>query len=103
MPDAPQSNGYVKGFVDRSNSFQDLVNGLRTLLGPSSGIDSNDVNPAILQKLMREYISNPSEWVQYAFQDHSRNYTRNLVDGGNGKCNLVRKNASIPSEFLELI
>ena len=101
MPDASQINGYAKEF-EQSNSFQDLVQGLRVLLGPSSGIDSDDVNPASLQKLMREYKSDPSEWVKYAFQDHSRNYTRNLVDGGNGKCNLVRKDAPISCELFRL-
>ena len=91
MPDTSQVNGHAKEVFAQSSSFRDLVQGLRTVLGPSSGINSDDVNPATLQKLMREYKSNPSEWGRYAFQDFSRNYTRNLVDRGNGKCNLVRK------------
>ena len=38
---------------------------------------------------MANYISCEPEWQQYAFADASRNYTRNLVDEGNGKSNLL--------------
>lgn len=38
---------------------------------------------------MEEYISNEKDWDKYAFPDFSRGYTRNLVDEGNGKSNLV--------------
>lgn len=71
------------------NPFQKLVQDLSDVLGPSSGIDSDDVDPMELQKLMEEYTSNPEEWYQYALADPSRAYTRNLVDEGNGKSNLV--------------
>lgn len=74
------------------NAFQQLVEGLREALGPSSGIDSADVDPKSLQSLMEQYLSEPSEWKKYALNDRSRNYTRNLVDKGNGKSNLVRTN-----------
>jgi cysteine dioxygenase len=39
---------------------------------------------------MENYTSCESEWSKYAFSDLSRGYTRNLVDEGNGKSNLVR-------------
>ena len=91
MPDTTRLNGHAKETPAQSHSFHNLVQELRITLGPSSGINSDDVNSASLQKLMREYQSNPSEWAGYAFQDLSRNYTRNLVDRGNGKCNLVRE------------
>jgi cysteine dioxygenase len=35
--------------------------------------------------LMESYSSNADDWEQYAMFDHSRAYTRNLVDDGNGK------------------
>lgn len=89
MLNACQMNHYVEQAEKQPNSFQNLVQDLRKLLGPSSGIDSHDIRPASLQELMEEYDSNPSEWIQYAFQDYERNYTRNLVDEGNGKYNLV--------------
>ena len=42
--------------------------------------------------MMRSYTSKESEWEQYALLDPSKHYTRNLVDEGNGKSNLVGKN-----------
>lgn len=38
---------------------------------------------------MTIYSSKEDEWKNYAFADPSRNYTRNLVDKGNGKSNLL--------------
>lgn len=72
-----------------SDPFHTLVKALSDVLGPSSGIDSADVDPNGLINLMSNYISNEPEWQQYAFADSSRNYTRNLVDEGNGKSNLL--------------
>ncbi|CAI6333054.1 unnamed protein product [Periconia digitata] len=71
------------------NPFQALVTSLSTILGPSSGIDSSDVDENELQKLMEEYVSNEDEWKQYFFPDPGMSYTRNLVDKGNGKSNLL--------------
>jgi hypothetical protein len=71
------------------NAFQTLVTSLGNLLGSSSGIDSSDVDANELQKLMEHYISNETEWNQYFFPAPDMNYTRNLVDKGNGKSNLV--------------
>jgi hypothetical protein len=42
-----------------------------------------------LDRLMRDYDSDPREWSRFAMGDESRAYTRNLVDEGNGKSNLV--------------
>jgi len=72
-----------------SCSFQELVQNLSDVLGPSSGLDSEEVDPAAIQDLMRSYPSNESEWNQFALCDSSRHYTRNLVDEGNGKSNLL--------------
>jgi cysteine dioxygenase len=72
------------------DGFHRLVQNLSDALGPSSGLDSDDVDPMDIQKLMEDYVSNEDEWRQYALADLSRAYTRNLVDEGNGKSNLVR-------------
>ena len=72
-----------------SDCFHLLVQNLSATLGPSSGLDSADVNPLHLQRLMEEYTSSPNEWGKYAWFDCTRAYTRNLVDRGNGKSNLV--------------
>lgn len=71
------------------SAFEKLVQDLSAALGPSSGLDSDDVNPLDIQRLMERYVSEPSEWAPYALGDNSRAYTRNLVDEGNGKSNLV--------------
>lgn len=75
--------------------FHRLVEDLSLALGPSSGIDSADVAPDVLERLMESYMSDPKDWGKYAFGDLSRTYTRNLVDTGNGKSNLVRFNKSL--------
>ncbi|TGO37293.1 hypothetical protein BHYA_0101g00430 [Botrytis hyacinthi] len=71
------------------NSFHQLVADLSQILGPSSGLTSADVDVQQLRFLMERYISNEDEWRKYAFADLSRGYTRNLVDEGNGKSNLL--------------
>ena len=72
------------------DAFQVLVQQLNRTLGPCSGLDSAEIDPLDLQKLMKEYTSRKSEWIQYAFADKSKAFTRNLVHRGNGKSNLVR-------------
>ena len=73
----------------RSGSFHQLVQDLSSVLGPSSGLDSSDVDPQGLAELMLNYQSDDSEWGRYAFKEPTRPFTRNLVDEGNGKSNLV--------------
>ena len=75
--------------VADANRFEGLVQALKEALGPSSGLTSDDVNVDFLTRLMTDYHSRHAEWSQYAFGDASRGYTRNLVDEGNGKSNLV--------------
>lgn len=69
--------------------FDRLVQALKDALGPSSGLTSDDIDVNFLSDLMRDYDSSDQEWSRYAFGDSSRGYTRNLVDEGNGKSNLV--------------
>ena len=71
------------------DAFHGLVRDLSAVLGPSSGINSADVDPENLRRLMEAYHSERKEWMSYALGDPSRSYTRNLVDKGNGKSNLV--------------
>lgn len=80
--------GYGSSKAD-ANKFDRLVQALKTALGPSSGLDSDDIDVDYLAALMRDYISSEEDWAKYAFADASRGYTRNLVDDGNGKSNLV--------------
>lgn len=75
--------------VAQQNLFDDLVELLKEALGPSSGLTSADVNVNFLARLMKLYDSRDRNWSKYAFGDRSRGYTRNLVDEGNGKSNLL--------------
>ncbi|KAK5635314.1 hypothetical protein RRF57_011026 [Xylaria bambusicola] len=72
------------------NAFELLVEDMRNVLGPSSGLDSSDVDVQDLTHLLERYASNPQEWAPYYWPDDKVAYTRNLVDEGNGKANLVR-------------
>ncbi|RYC65064.1 hypothetical protein CHU98_g1158 [Xylaria longipes] len=71
------------------NAFEQLVDDIRKALGPSSGLDSEDVDVEDLTHLMERYVSDPREWAQYALSNDKMPYTRNLVDEGNGKANLL--------------
>ena len=73
------------------DAFHNLVQEINDILGPSNGIDSDGVDVDELKKVMLDYRSVEDEWSKYAFADHSRAYTRNLVDRGNGKANLVSR------------
>ncbi|KAI9167043.1 Cysteine dioxygenase [Paramyrothecium foliicola] len=75
--------------VALTDHFDELVSALKEALGPSSGLTSDDVNVDFLSRLMEEYDSSNNQWSKYAFGDKSRGYTRNLVDEGNGKSNLL--------------
>lgn len=91
MQDLPSAEDPILtklGKTAPQDPFHKLVSELSRVLGPSSGLDSEDVVPE-LQQLMEIYTSNEADWAKYAFSDFSRGYTRNLVDEGNGKSNLV--------------
>lgn len=62
--------------------MQDLVGGLHRIFG------DGEINTEEVMDLMSSYKSNPLDWRKYAkFDTHK--YTRNLVDEGNGKFNLM--------------
>ncbi|EHA52154.1 hypothetical protein MCOR27_000350 [Pyricularia oryzae] len=70
-------------------TFGDLVLDLKDGLGPSSGLTSDDVDVNYLKWLMEEYKADECGWQKFAMGDNTRGYTRNLVDEGNGKSNLL--------------
>lgn len=75
--------------ADDEYRFDRLVQGLKQALGSSSGLTSDDVDVGHLTRLMEKYNAKEKGWMPYNFGDASRGYTRNLVDEGNGKSNLV--------------
>lgn len=75
--------------------FEELVLALKSALGPCSGLTSDDIDVTFLTRLMKLYDARDRNWSKYAFGDASRGYTRNLVDEGNGKSNLVCRSSPI--------
>ncbi|KAL7628069.1 hypothetical protein AAE478_002265 [Parahypoxylon ruwenzoriense] len=71
------------------NRFEQLVKDIKDVLGPSSGLTSDDVDVEDLTHIMGRYISDDKEWSKYAMGNANMAYTRNLVDEGNGKANLL--------------
>ncbi|CAH1965880.1 unnamed protein product [Acanthoscelides obtectus] len=66
------------------NDLSDLMRQLRLIFDS----DDNHVNIELVRYCMKAYKSNPADWKKYAKFDRYR-YTRNLVDSGNGKYNLM--------------
>ncbi|KAJ5625540.1 cysteine dioxygenase [Penicillium lagena] len=91
MPFIDSNPSSPSGATKDGDFFEKLVRDLSAALGPSSGLDSDDVDPVDIQKLMDGYVSNEEEWGSYALGDISRTYTRNLIDEGNGKSNVILK------------
>jgi cysteine dioxygenase len=67
--------------------LDDLVRLLRLELG-EHGLDSKEIDVNRIQQIMANYKSCDEDWQKYAMFDPYR-YTRNLVDDGNGKFNLL--------------
>jgi cysteine dioxygenase len=71
----------------RPRTFSELVHLIRHEMG-DRGLADCQVNVPRLQAMMGHYQSQSEEWREFAFFDKFR-YTRNLVDDGNGKYNLL--------------
>lgn len=70
-------------------NLEHLIEAIRSALGPTSGLDSDDIDHNQLIALIEAYRSEESDWHPFAFFDANRNYTRNLVDDTNGKSNIL--------------
>ncbi|XP_034780634.2 cysteine dioxygenase type 1-like isoform X1 [Acipenser ruthenus] len=68
--------------VVKPETLNDLIQILHQIFS------SDTVNVEEVQNLMESYESKPQEWKAYAKFDKFR-YTRNLLDEGNGKFNLI--------------
>ncbi|XP_056094288.1 cysteine dioxygenase type 1 [Rhinichthys klamathensis goyatoka] len=68
--------------VIKPETLDDLIKTLHKIF------ESDSVNVEEVQSIMEAYESNPQEWMKFAKFDQYR-YTRNLVDEGNGKFNLM--------------
>lgn len=70
-------------------NLDDLVRDIKEYLGESGGISSTDVDNEYLISLAQKYMSDPSDWAQYFYNDTSKNYTRNAIENINHKANIV--------------
>ncbi|KAF9141761.1 Cysteine dioxygenase [Mortierella sp. GBA39] len=86
-PTTPTATATATTPVPVPTSLDELVKLLHAELG-SNGLDSEGVDVDRVQALMTNYVSNEEDWKKYAHFD-KRRYTRNLVDDGNGKFNLM--------------
>ncbi|GAD95892.1 cysteine dioxygenase [Paecilomyces variotii No. 5] len=75
--------------VAEGYGLQDLVKDIKKHLGESGGISSEDVDHEYLISLARKYVSNPSDWIRYFYNDPSKNYTRNAIENINHKANIL--------------
>ncbi|KAJ3218730.1 Cysteine dioxygenase [Dinochytrium kinnereticum] len=69
-------------------TLDDLIKALHAEMSDKGIHEMDKVNVDRVKALMESYVSNPAEWSKYAHWD-PRKYTRNLVDDGNGKFNLM--------------
>ncbi|KAG9428909.1 cysteine dioxygenase type 1 [Apis mellifera carnica] len=75
--------------LNEKNARQRISLTLRELIDAlHEAFKTDHVNIDEVQNLMASYRSNPLEWKKYAKFDRYR-YTRNLVDEGNGRFNLM--------------
>lgn len=65
-------------------NLTDLVHSIHQVLG-DKGLDSEHIDANEIIQLMEKYSSNMNDWSRFTLFDHSRAYTRNLIDDGNGK------------------
>ncbi|ORZ11862.1 RmlC-like cupin domain-containing protein [Absidia repens] len=74
---------------DTHYTLQGLIQDIHNVLGPDGGLDSEHIDHNEIISLMEKYGSNVQDWEKYTLFDRSRPYTRNLIDDGNGKFNLM--------------
>ncbi|KAJ2887809.1 hypothetical protein FB639_001065 [Coemansia asiatica] len=68
--------------------MQELISSLNAAMGNQAlGDDLKTVRK--VKQLMQAYTSQSQDWVQHAVYHEGTRYTRNLVDDGNGKYNLL--------------
>ena len=78
-----------ESIVQPENTFEQLVLGIKSVLTKSPGFDFSDIDPEPLSLLLENYKSNREDWSKYAHENKDQCFTRNLVDRGSGKHNLV--------------
>lgn len=69
--------------------FNKLIRDLESTLEPDDTLDFCSIDIKRLTNLMEDYCSQEDGWQRYAHANCSSSYTRNLVEVGNDRYNLV--------------
>ena len=73
------------------DEFHSLVRELSGYLDTAQSLAFSEIcDPKAVIQRMEEYRSNRFEWGMYAHEDESQCFTRNMVERGLGKSNIVR-------------
>ncbi|KAL3458391.1 RmlC-like cupin domain-containing protein [Aspergillus heterothallicus] len=70
-------------------SLDQLVRDIKTYLGDSNGIASEDVDSDYLISLVKRYEASDPGWTRFYHNDTSKNYTRNAIENINHKANIL--------------
>lgn len=75
----------------RIDGFHDLVQELSGYVDTAQSLAFSEIcDPNAVIQRMEEYRSDRSEWARYALEDGDQCFTRNMVERGLGKSNIVR-------------
>ena len=80
MPETP---------APKLDAFWQLVEALNEVIRPTSGREFDEVDKDRIMKLMEEYKSDENHWGKYVVENENKVVTRNLIDKGDNKHNLV--------------
>ncbi|KAL2827465.1 RmlC-like cupin domain-containing protein, partial [Aspergillus pseudoustus] len=70
-------------------SLDELVHDIKTYLGDSNGISSEDIDSNYLISLVERYQASDPDWTRFYYNDPSKNYTRNAIENINHKANIL--------------
>ena len=75
----------------RLDGFHNLVQELSGYLDTAQSLAFSEIcDPNAVIHRMKGYQSDRSEWAKYAHEDGNQCFTRNMVERGLGKSNIVR-------------
>ena len=89
----------VSAGSQRLDDFHNLVQELSGYLDTAQSLAFSEIcDPNAVINRMRGYQSDRSEWAKYAHEDDNHTFTRNMVERGLGKSNIVRSHLGQESE-----
>ena len=74
------------------DEFHNLVRELSGYIDTAQSLAFSEIcNPSTVIQRMKEYQSDRSDWAKYAHANGDQCFTRNMVERGVGKSNIVRR------------